>query len=152
MTRNRSDYARKMKDPRWQRRRLQIFERDDYHCCLCGDGESTLHVHHLFYGDGEPWEAEERHLLTLCEGCHDAETEGLYPALKQLGAAVRRFGMTSGGITELAEAFETARPAYTPDVVASALRLLLANNDAQSDAITTYFAHLAANRPKRNAS
>lgn len=62
-------YAEKLKDPRWQQKRLKIFERDQWTCVLCGDKESTLHVHHEIY-NGEPWDAPEEYLKTHCEICH----------------------------------------------------------------------------------
>lgn len=39
-------YAEQLKHPNWQRRRLQIMERDGFKCANCGDSESQLHVHH----------------------------------------------------------------------------------------------------------
>lgn len=67
-------YAEKLKDPRWQRRRLEILQRDDWKCTSCGDGTRTLHVHHHWY-EGEPWDAPSAALTTLCEDCHAEETE-----------------------------------------------------------------------------
>lgn len=29
-------YAEKFKDPRWQKKRLKIMERDNWKCCECG--------------------------------------------------------------------------------------------------------------------
>ena len=64
-------YSEKLKDPRWQRKRLEILERDDFECRSCGSKENTLHVHHAFYEKGKsPWEYESRHLTTQCEPCH----------------------------------------------------------------------------------
>lgn len=64
-------YLEKLRDPRWQKRRLQIYERDDWTCQICFDTEGTLHVHHRYYENGEePWEADDRALVTLCEPCH----------------------------------------------------------------------------------
>ena len=66
-------YIEKLKDPRWQRKRLEILKRDDFKCRSCRDEEKTLHVHHLRYEKGfEPWEAEDDDLITLCESCHEA--------------------------------------------------------------------------------
>jgi hypothetical protein len=64
-------YAALLRDPRWQRRRLHILQRDDFCCTACGNGESTLHVHHKRYS-GKPWEAADDDLQTLCEQCHAA--------------------------------------------------------------------------------
>lgn len=64
-------YAEKLKDPRWQKKRLQILERDHWMCQNCYDTKSTLHVHHLDYEKGfDPWEYPDFYLLTLCEKCH----------------------------------------------------------------------------------
>lgn len=61
-----SDY----KDPRWQRLRLLVMDRDNWACVHCGDCETTLHVHHKVYC-GKPWESSMEDLQTLCESCHD---------------------------------------------------------------------------------
>ncbi len=67
-------YAEKLKDPRWQKKRLQIMERDGWRCTECGDPNTTLHVHHLLYLPGrEPWEYYDEFLITLCEDCHERE-------------------------------------------------------------------------------
>lgn len=57
------------KDPRWQKRRLEIMERDGFQCVSCSDKESELHVHHKRY-KGQPWEAEDDDMQTLCVSCH----------------------------------------------------------------------------------
>lgn len=62
-------YAEKLKNPKWQKRRLQILERDNWECRLCGDNKNTLHVHHLKYS-GEPWDAPGEYLITYCDICH----------------------------------------------------------------------------------
>ena len=59
------------KDPRWQKRRLEIMERDGFQCVVCGDKETELHVHHKRY-KGQPWEAEDDDMQTLCIHCHTA--------------------------------------------------------------------------------
>lgn len=66
-----SAYALKLKDPRWQKVRLEVLERDGWMCQLCQDSESTLFVHHSYYLSGsEPWEYPISSLHTCCEGCH----------------------------------------------------------------------------------
>src|SRR5215471_9953617 len=67
-------YSEKLKDPRWQRKRLEILERDGWTCCKCGSNTETLHVHHVRYLPGrEPWDYPPEFLMTLCEGCHQDE-------------------------------------------------------------------------------
>ena len=62
-------YAQQLQDPRWERKRDRILERDDYECQKCGDGYN-LHVHHYWY-NGRPWEVPDSALVTLCEDCHE---------------------------------------------------------------------------------
>jgi len=65
------NYAEKLKDPRWQKKRLGILERDGWKCMACGDKEKTLNVHHIFYlPKKEPWEIPDGFLITFCEDCH----------------------------------------------------------------------------------
>lgn len=68
-------YSEKLRNPKWQRKRLEILQRDDFTCCLCGDKETELHVHHLKY-TGEPHEAPSDNLETLCKHCHLLKTFG----------------------------------------------------------------------------
>lgn len=64
-------YAEKLKDPRWQRKRNGILERDNYTCQKCGDTKTTLHVHHKKYINGnDPWDYPDADLITLCASCH----------------------------------------------------------------------------------
>lgn len=65
-------YAEKLKDPRWQKKRLEIFERDYWQCMRCDCETKTLHAHHLLYiKDKEPWDYESNMIVTLCEDCHN---------------------------------------------------------------------------------
>lgn len=70
-------YAEKLKDPRWQKKRLQIFERDQWKCTCCADTETTLNVHHKKYIGENPWDTPEEFLITVCEKCH-----GIYESIK----------------------------------------------------------------------
>ena len=62
-------YSEKLKDPRWQKLRLQVMERDQFECQLCDAVDKTLHVHHLVYSRN-PWESPMENLVTVCEDCH----------------------------------------------------------------------------------
>lgn len=71
-TTTKKPYWEKLRDPRWQRKRLEVMERDGFACRSCGDSESTLNVHHGYYVKGrEPWEYRDETLWTLCEECHE---------------------------------------------------------------------------------
>lgn len=68
-------YSEKLKDPRWQRKRLEILQRDDFQCTCCGDTKSEIHVHHSYYEFGkEIWEYDDSTLFTLCSECHYSHT------------------------------------------------------------------------------
>lgn len=68
-------YAELLKDPRWQRKRLQILERDGWKCTSCEAENVTLHVNHRRYAkSGNPWEVGDADLETLCEKCHEEES------------------------------------------------------------------------------
>lgn len=65
------NYAEKLKDPRWQRKRLWVLNRADFTCDNCGDTEQTLNVHHMFYDRNlDPWDYPDYSLHCLCETCH----------------------------------------------------------------------------------
>ena len=64
-------YKDKLKHPKWQRKRLETFQRDEWSCQNCGETELTLHVHHKHYERGKnPWEYNIDDLVTLCDRCH----------------------------------------------------------------------------------
>jgi phage terminase large subunit GpA-like protein len=64
-------YSEKLKDPRWQKLRLLVFNRDKWKCKKCGDKNTTLNVHHIEYNQGaEPWDYPMQNFVTLCEHCH----------------------------------------------------------------------------------
>lgn len=62
-------YSELLKDPRWQKKRLEVLQRDNFTCSCCGDDKSTLHVHHVKY-NGNPWDVDSSLLITFCELCH----------------------------------------------------------------------------------
>jgi hypothetical protein len=85
-----SPYSEKLKDPRWQKKRLQIFDRDEWTCQQCRSTKNTLHVHHRRYlRDTEPWDYPEKLLVTLCEFCHQQEYDEMPQALDGLRRAVQ---------------------------------------------------------------
>jgi len=64
-------YSEKLKDPRWQKKRLQALELAKWKCEFCEDEKKTLHVHHGAYLKGlEPWGYPLSSLHCLCEDCH----------------------------------------------------------------------------------
>lgn len=62
----------------WRLKRIQVKERDNYACQLCGTTED-LHVHHMSGYDQIPNEPIDC-LITLCNVCHKAEHDKVgYP-------------------------------------------------------------------------
>jgi hypothetical protein len=125
-------YAEKLKDPRWQKRRLDIFNRDGFACQACRDDESTLHVHHLDYGV-DPWEIDGIYLITLCESCHFKEEQ--LKSTDILGKVFARYGLTRLHVLRLLEhcAYRIEksdikdRPRFEP--LASILEHLVSSNE-----------------------
>lgn len=69
-----TDYATKLKSPLWQRRRLEIMQRDSFKCKRCGNDHLELQIHHKDYWPGRrPWEYPDGDLITLCVRCHKEE-------------------------------------------------------------------------------
>lgn len=84
-------YYEKLRDPRWQKRRLEIMQRDNFKCVDCGNGESTLNVHHTYYLKAtDPWDYDNHCLKTLCEPCHNHR----HDQMEQLGRALSMMGVT----------------------------------------------------------
>jgi hypothetical protein len=64
-------YYELLKHPLWQKKRLEIMQRNGFSCEKCGSTESTLNVHHEYYKKGlNPWEYPDESLHCLCEDCH----------------------------------------------------------------------------------
>lgn len=64
-------YSEKLKDPRWQRKRLEVLQAADFTCADCGSRTETLHVHHCWYEKGLwPWEYPDVAYRVLCKDCH----------------------------------------------------------------------------------
>lgn len=69
-------YFELLKDPRWQRRRLELLQSANFGCQNCGDATSTLHVHHGAYlKDVKPWDYPDDMMHVVCETCHVEFTE-----------------------------------------------------------------------------
>jgi hypothetical protein len=80
---NPKTYAEKLRDPRWQKKRLEIMSRDAFKCRACESDSKILNVHHRVYHKGKnPWEYEDEMLETLCEDCH-AKIEGSIRAVAE---------------------------------------------------------------------
>ena len=101
-----SNYSELLKDPRWQKKRLKILERDKFTCQLCGDKETTLNVHHKYYDkDKKPWEYPDKSLVTLCKDCHITEHESAIEYKDLLIKTLFGLGYMADDLREIAYAF-----------------------------------------------
>lgn len=134
-------YSEKLKDPRWQKKRLEILQRDEFSCQSCFDDKSTLHVHHRIYVPGEPWEIQNEFLVTLCESCHQRETDEMSEAIAELNKAAKS-KFLSTDILSLADILNSIKMVHLPDVVTSALEYWLTDENKMRQIVTAYFEHL----------
>ena len=90
-------YSEKLRHPLWQKKRLEILERDNWCCWLCSSKDKTLHVHHIFYDSGyeNPWDYPNCFLITLCAICHKKEQQNYKIAVLDLQHAMARVGLTT---------------------------------------------------------
>lgn len=66
-----SAYSELLKDPRWQRKRLEVMQREKFTCEVCKATNVTLNVHHGYYEFGlAPWDYDNDTLHCICEVCH----------------------------------------------------------------------------------
>jgi len=110
-------YSEKLKDPRWQKKRLEIFERDGWECKSCEKKSNTLHVHHKVYHPTKvPWDIPSENLITLCEDCHKNEPAARDEATKRLLAVLYRHYI-SWGIDDLADIFASIPSEHASNVI-----------------------------------
>lgn len=102
-------YSEQWLDPRWQKRRLEIMQRDSFQCSECGADDKTLNVHHVYYTRGaDVWDYPGHALKTLCNECHEAEhsiadisERALIDALKHVGIMSSQIGAIAFSIEQL---------------------------------------------------
>jgi len=139
---NELSYSEKLRDPRWQKKRPEILQRDDFHCRQCGDGLTTLHVHHCFYRQGfEPWDYPDESLVTLCANCHEVETLRSLASKIILSDALAMHGLLHNAFLQLATAVSKSLPLWEESV--SALAWAIETPDVLSNLIEKYSEHLA---------
>jgi 5-methylcytosine-specific restriction endonuclease McrA len=74
----RVSYEEKLFDPRWAEKKKSILLRDGNKCVICGKSEERMCVHHKQYHfikrlekHVDPWDYEDKYLVTLCDSCHN---------------------------------------------------------------------------------
>lgn len=146
-----SDY---FKDPRWQKKRLEILERDDFCCQICFDTKETLNVHHRIYSKGKkPWEYDNKHLVTLCETCHSDETK-VIPDMRDRLVNTFKEKFFFLQIDQFLDDLFYTEIQYNGDVFLSAIGRAIKNKEKQKEIIDWYFKELDKRDKKlvKNAS
>lgn len=134
-----SIYTEKLKDPRWQKKRLEILSRDEFRCTWCSDDESTLHVHHLAYSGSDPWDIDPKLLITLCESCHEDDTFKREISEKKLLIALRMMAFSGYDIEKIANGFNKMKSFHQNDVMSSIIQFALSNEDIIGKIRDAYF-------------
>jgi hypothetical protein len=133
-------YSDKLKDPRWQKVRLKVFERDEWTCQICFGKESQLKVHHKYYIQGkEPWDYSLDALVTLCEKCHAEEWENRPEAEHALMRALKEKGFFAADVQSLADGLGKMELLHSHEVVASAYEWTLETPEIQRWLLDKYF-------------
>lgn len=131
-------YSEKLFNPRWQKVRLEVFERDEWTCRCCQDNENTLTVHHLSYSPGkEPWDYPLDNFLTLCKTCHENEFEIRPDYEKMLLNIIKQKGFMADDLFRIVSAFQKLSIIYAPEVTASIIEFMF--NDKIIDTISLMF-------------
>lgn len=102
-----SKYTDLLKDPKWQRKRLEIMNRDSWKCGICQDDSEMLVVHHKYYDkDKMPWQYPDKAYITLCFDCHNE----LHKDQKQLHSDIiehfKRSEFSMEEVWEIAKVFK----------------------------------------------
>lgn len=138
-----SGYQELLKHPNWQKKRLQILERDNFTCQDCCDTEKTLHVHHKIYINGKsPWEYENDLLITLCEDCHEYETFNLKEAEFGLIRAFKASPFLSSQWETIYIPISKLPKVHDPGVIATSLGWFLKQEENVRLVIDMYFKYL----------
>lgn len=141
------DYKEQFSDPRWQKRRLEILQRDGFMCQKCGDNKTTLHVHHKFYTDGKcVWEYGDAALITLCSECHELEEKLIKDNGALLIKTLRESEITPDDWMTLAGGIHHLKCIDEPELVAHAYAYAFKTPSVQKIILDRYFKFIAKNR------
>lgn len=131
MNKTTTPYQKKLLDPRWQKKRLEILERDNWCCQSCGDKEETLHVHHKKY-NGDPWDIENKYLVTFCATCHEFEEADKKVFKDNAVDWVSKSSFSFNRINEFLIELEKANLYHPEWKILLAFKMILNNENAQN--------------------
>ena len=146
-----SAYSDKLKDPRWQKKRLEILNRDNFACQKCFDDESTLNVHHKWYlPNVDPWDYPDELLITLCENHHQEELMNTEGEDKGILRILHTLFLTES-INELKCGLHKIVMPRPPEVTASIISWAISSPEIMGILDDKFFEYLHAKAVAKNA-
>ena len=150
MTKQNNDYAEQYKNPKWQKLRLKILDRDGWACQKCGDDESQLQVHHRRYIYGKKvWDYSMEELITLCNECHEEEKDCMKIHM-ELFIGILKTKLFSSHVNDLvcSLGWLLYQDLHHPDILISALGWVI-NHKFDENIMKPYMDHLTIEGNKR---
>lgn len=130
-------YSELLRSPNWQKKRLEVMQRDDFQCQGCGERDVTLNVHHKYYTYGKsPWEYSDACYITYCEDCHAAQASAKESRL-MLNEVIKTKGFSGGDYRELAQALQNCQE--DASIITVVLAFVLSNQEAFNAAFDRAF-------------
>lgn len=112
-------YSEQLSSPKWQRKRLEVFERDNFTCLSCGATGEQLQIHHVNYVYGKlPEDYETSELITLCKECHECITA----KIKQCNWIVRIMGNSVEKLDLVSDILFAVSNKYSVEALKSTLK------------------------------
>lgn len=134
-----SEYSKKLRDPKWQKKRLEIMQRDKFTCQMCTNTQATLNVHHTYYVSGhDPWDYPGASLITLCESCHEDESINAPDAKSDLITILCQRGLLAEDLRELCTGF-IQWAGHDPAIDCSVLRWAISTPEVWEALFQQYF-------------
>jgi hypothetical protein len=150
VTKRQSEYYNKLKDPRWQKMRLKVLERDGWKCAICLEDNKPLAIHHRYYEhDKDPWEYPMEALVTLCDECHEAEKENMSMSCAGLVRELKK-KFFSAEISTLELLIHEMPMMHLPEVVMESIGWVLIDPKRQDKLVTDYLSYLVEKGDSQN--
>ena len=131
-------YSDKLKDPRWQKKRLEILEERKWLCESCGDGKKTLHVHHKYYDyDKDPWDYQSQAYSVLCEECHEDEHFSKKRVEDQLIKCMRKHFLNDE-IVSISSGFDCLVNYSRKEIISGVIAWVISNQDIMDNLTKSY--------------
>lgn len=143
-----NEYLERLRDPRWQRKRLEILERDNWQCQSCWSIDIPLNVHHkIYFSDKEPWDYPNYILVTLCDDCHRQEHAGYNDACIAMAIEAIRSHLISDQILDIPMFLYRFQPIIYQDIVMSAYVWSADKVEIQKFILAKFYDYIKMERP-----